>query len=105
MILEQVNKRLAELAVALPLKIRELQKAEYEYITRFSDLVAHSGMGNAQAREAEAITVCKTEGLLEPLYDLRGEYRALYQEKECLTEIGRNLRALQVGQSTDDYGK
>lgn len=97
MLLPDVNYRLEEIAKFLPMKIRELHDAEYAYQIRFSYLITHSGMGNAQAREAEAIATCNAEGLYQPLLDLRGEYKALYHEKECLIEISRNLRATQVG--------
>lgn len=98
MILTDINKRLEEISEILPKGLAELQRAEYAYQTRFSYLVSHSGMGNAQSREAEALLVCDQEGLYSPLADLRGQCRGLQVEKDCLMEISRNIRFVEQGE-------
>ena len=98
--LTAVNNRLLEIVKALPQLGRELYAAEYAYQVRFSYLITHSGMGNAQAREAEALTVCDVEGFYAPLLELRYKYKALYQEKDCLIAIGDNLRAISLAEKS-----
>jgi hypothetical protein len=86
-----------ELIKVLPVKLKELQVAEYNYDRRYNSLFLQSGMGTIVAKEAEAKSVCDEEGLFSPLADLRGELKALYIEKDLLTEMSRNLRTISEG--------
>jgi len=94
--LEDVNKKLAEIAEELPAKIKEFQRIEYDYEMRYFWLFAHSMASNLAGREAEAKLTCKEEGLIEPLQNIRGDVRGLYHKKDCYIAIGSNLRALQI---------
>lgn len=94
--LEDVNKKLEEIAEELPAKIKEFNKAEYDYEMRFAWVYAHSMASNMPGRDAEAKLTCNQEGLIEPLQNIRGDVRALYVKKDIYTAIGSNLRAIQV---------
>ncbi len=98
----EANLILEQIADELPAKILELVKVQQKYDLRFWDLILHSGMGNQAAREAEANLVCQEEGLLVPVQNLKGEVKALYNKKDCYTEIARNLRVLQVGRNMNE---
>ena len=97
MTLEAVNEILQELANQFPLAIEKARGTEYEYEMRFFQLLLNSGMGNAQAREAEAKAICDTEGLYRPMIEAKGLVRTLYNQKECYIEIARNLRTMKGG--------
>ena len=102
MTLPEVNEKLARIAEEYPRKLKQLQEAEITFNLRFWDLLLHSGMGTIGAKEAEANLTCNQEGLLEPLQILRADVKGLYHEKDCFTEIARNLRAIQVGQEASE---
>lgn len=94
----EVSYKLEVIAQQLTLKIPQLQEADAKFQLRFADLVLHSAGGTIAAREAEANLTCEQEGLLSPLYDLKGDVRALYHQKDCYIAIAANLRAMLRGE-------
>ena len=100
MTLAEVNQKLIELLKKISEAIDSLKEKDIVYEMRFYDLLLKSGYGNAQAREAEAKKICDNEGLYIPMLDAKSELRKLINEKECIIEIGKNLRVL----DGKDYG-
>lgn len=90
--LEIINSELNEISIELKTKLPELKKAEYDYNKVYFDAIIKSGMGNAQAREAEAFLRCDQEGVLAPFDELKIIVRTLVNRKECLIEIAKNIR-------------
>lgn len=92
--LEEINKELLRIAKELAVSLPKLKEAEYKYNMVYFDALLHSGMGNAQAREAESYKRCDTEGVLKPFEELKVTVRTLITEKECYIEIAKNIRTL-----------
>lgn len=90
----EANKQLEQIMGELEVEIPILTKLEEEYYHRFYDLIVNSPMGNAQAREAYAKEVCRTEGVSEPYLMQKLKVRILLHKKEMIIEISRNLRSL-----------
>ena len=90
--LEIINQELKQISKELQEKLPELKLAEYNYNKVYFDSIIKSGMGNAQAREAEAFLTCDQEGVLVPFEELKIIVRTLVTRKECLIEISKNIR-------------
>lgn len=87
-----LNDKIEELTKAFTVVTKNFYKAELAYKNRYYELLIQSMLGTAAKREAEANLVCKEEGLLEPVYNLRGELRALQMELTSYIEISKALR-------------
>lgn len=94
--LAQVTEELSQVMELLSQKIIELRELEYKYDIRYYDLLLHSHGANAPAREAEAVSTLEMEGLYEPVTVARGDVKALFVRKDCLIEISKNLRSLEM---------
>jgi len=94
--LDKINDRMEKIILEMSAKLPQLRVSEWKYDKRFYQLILSSGIGNQAGREAEAKLTCDAEGLFSPLADLRGEVRALINEKEMLTEISKNIRSLMM---------
>jgi len=92
--LNYCNKRLEEIVKELKTLLPILKDAEYKYNKVYYDCIVRSGLGNAEKREAEAFLVCDTEGVLKPFTEAKIDVRTLINEKECLTEISKNIRTM-----------
>lgn len=102
MTLVEINKRLLELAVEIPMKIKEVRAVETEYQLRFWELMLRSAMGNQDKREAEANMICNEENLYEPVLDLKADLRGLFNEKDLLLAISANLRVMEHHDYSED---
>lgn len=94
MTLEEINKQLLDIAEQLKQKLPLLSFAESAYQKKFFYYLLHSVGANAQLREAEARTICQTDGLVEPFEELKIEVRTLLHQKEILIEVAKNMRLL-----------
>ncbi len=97
MTLNEVNKRLLEINTELREVLPKERATTWTYEKAFMGKMMHSGMGNQAAREAEAKLACDTDGLYEPMVDIRGKVRELMIEKEILIEYSKNLRVVLNG--------
>jgi hypothetical protein len=102
--LNAINARLGELMTLLPEKLKAVQQAEYKYAVREASVFMQSGMATIAAKEKEAKLVCDQEGFYLPLTELRGDVKALLNEKDMLIEMSRNLRTLS-GREEREYAK
>ena len=92
--LKTINQRLEELLTELPKALKTLEAIEYKYQMHYYNSLQHSPMGSQDRRESEAILAANTDGLYKPFLDAKIEVRTLVNEKEILTEISRNIRAM-----------
>lgn len=97
--LERYNKVLQETLDKIVEILPSVEKFESEYNARYFDLLLHSPYGNAPAREAEAKTVCRVEGLEDKYLEAKLQLRILLTRKDFLFEMSRNLRAVYVTES------
>ena len=94
MTIEETTTRLLEIGNSLKLLLPELDKLEHEYYNNYHGKLLNSGMGTIILKEAEAKQTLALEPIYDKYHNKKIELRILLHEKEILTEVSKNFRAI-----------
>lgn len=78
---------------------KQLAPLEWEYDSRYAEIVLKSGMGTALLKEAEARSILNEEGLGEKLAIMKADVRRLYYKWNVFQEYCKTLRAIMTKES------
>ena len=96
--LEELTKKLIELDPELTEVSEKMTDAQYAKDKRHAELYLSDstlGLKLKDMRDAQVVKILDNEGLLAPLYLLRGQYRQLLNTKELFIEASRNIRHIE----------
>lgn len=99
MTLQEANEHLLVVFKEYEEIAKKLAQLDWEYESRYADLVLKSGMGTALLKEAEAKTILNEEGLGERLAIMKADVRRLYYKWNVLQEYCKTLRAIMTKES------
>lgn len=96
MTLQEVTTELEDITQRINTILPLYEVSETRYNTRFYQLYLNSPRGNDKGREAEAKAILIEEGLYEAYMSLKVDLKVLYNKKDCLIEVSKNLRSIAV---------
>lgn len=94
--LVKINQILIEIENEIQNNLGTFYEIEAKYLARKYDLLLHSMLGNAPAREAEANLIVQKEPIFNQFMDVKLKMKKLWSKKEMYIELSKNMRALET---------